>query len=262
MAGAGGLWNEVGVPRASQQRTIMVAPDEQAMAEMAAERLTARIAQAQGEAAICLTGGSSPQPLYRLLAREPYRSRLRLDRTHWFMGDDRFVPETDLLSNIGMARRLFLDPAGAPAANIHAIPTDCESPAAAARLYEAELKRFCGRGELDPARPLFALVLMGLGSDGHTASLFPHAPALTERARWVVGVDEAGLEPFVPRVTLTFPALASTREMLFLVNGQDKRDILSRVLAGEDLPASRARSDGEMVWLIEAAAAPADLHVS
>ena len=133
---------------------------------------------------------------------------------------------------------------------------------ALALLYEAELKRFCGRGELDPARPLFALVLMGLGSDGHTASLFPHAPTLTEQARWVVGVDEAGLEPFVPRVTLTFPALASTREMLFLVNGQDKRDILSRVLAGKDLPASHARSDGEMVWLIEAAAAPADLHVS
>ena len=249
-----------GVPRASQQRRIIVAPDEQAMAEMAAERLIARIAQAQGEAAICLTGGSSPQPLYRLLAREPYRSRLRrLDRSHWFMGDDRFVPETDPLSNIGMARRLLLDPVGAPAANIHAIATDCESPATAARLYEAELKRFCGRDELDPARPLFALVLMGLGSDGHTASLFPHAPALTEQARWAVGVDEAGLEPFVPRVTLTFPALASTREMLFLVNGRDKREILSRVLAGEDLPASRARSHGEMVWLIDAAAAPADL---
>ena len=252
----------VGMPRASQQRRIIVAPNEQVMAETAAERLIARIAQAQGEAAICLTGGSSPQPLYRLLAREPYRSRLRLDRTHWFVGDDRFVPETDPLSNIGMVQRLFLDPVGAPAANIHAMATDCGSPDAAARLYEAELKRFCGRGKIDPARPLFALVLMGLGSDGHTASLFPHAPALTERERWVVGVDEAGLEPFVPRVTLTFPVLASTGEMLFLVNGQDKREILSRVLAGDDLPASRARSDGELVWLIEAAAAPADPHVS
>ena len=77
---------------------------------------------------------------------------------------------------------------------------------------------------------------MRLGSDGHTASLFPGAPALGERERWVVGVEKAGLAPFVPRVTLTFPALASTGEMLFLVSGEDKRDILARVLAGEDLP--------------------------
>jgi 6-phosphogluconolactonase len=246
----------------SQARRIIVAPDAEATAKIAAERLIARIAQASGQAAICLTGGSGPQPLYRLLAREPYRSRLQLDRTHWFMGDDRFVPTDDALSNIGTARRLFLDPAGAPAENIHAIAADSGSPAAAARLYEAELKRFYGRNQLDPARPLFDLVLMGLAPDGHTASLFPHAGALAERERWVVGVDEAGLAPFVPRVTLTFPALASTHEMLFLVTGEEKREILSRVLAGEDLPASRARAEGEMVWLIEAAAAPADLHVT
>ncbi|HKN10461.1 MAG TPA: 6-phosphogluconolactonase [Pseudomonadota bacterium] len=246
----------------SQARRIIVATDVEAMARMAAERLIARIAQASGQAAICLTGGSGPQPLYRLLAREPYRSRLQLDRTHWFMGDDRFVPTDDALSNIGTARRLFLDPAGAPAENIHAIAADCGSPDAAARLYEAELKRFYGRDRLDPARPLFDFVLMGLAPDGHTASLFPHAAALAERERRVVGVDEAGLAPFVPRVTLTFPALASTREMLFLVTGEEKREILSRVLAGEDLPASRARAEGEMVWLIEAAAAPADLHAT
>src|SRR5260370_41144236 len=90
---------------------------------------------------------------------------------------------------------------------------------------------------------------MGVGSDGHTASLFPGAPVLEEKEHWVVGVDKAYLAPFVPRVTLTFPALASTREMLFLVSGEDKRDILARVLAGEDLPAARAPSDGELVWL-------------
>jgi 6-phosphogluconolactonase len=245
---------------ASQARKIIVARDEAEMAEIAAERLCDRIAQADGEPAVCLTGGSSPEPLYRLLACEPWRSRLFLDRTHWFMGDDRFVPPHDPLSNIGMARRLFLDRAGAPEDHIHPIPTDCASPDAAARRYENDLKRFYGSERLDPARPLFTLVLMGVAPDGHTASLFPYAPPLTERERWVVGVDEAGLAPFVPRVTLTFPALASTREMLFLVNGQEKREILSRVLAGEDLPAGRARSDGDLVWLIEAAAAPAQLQ--
>jgi 6-phosphogluconolactonase len=97
---------------------------------------------------------------------------------------------------------------------------------------------------------------MGLGSDGHTASLFPHAPALAEKTRWVVGVAKAGMAPYVPRVTLTFPALASTREMLFLVDGADKRTVLARVLDGEDLPAHGAYSDGELVWLIDRAAAP------
>jgi 6-phosphogluconolactonase len=97
---------------------------------------------------------------------------------------------------------------------------------------------------------------MGLGGDGHTASLFPNSPALNETQRWVLGVDQAGMEPFVPRVTLTFPALGSTREMLFLVDGADKRGILSRVLSGDDLPARRAYADGDLVWLVDRAAAP------
>jgi 6-phosphogluconolactonase len=109
---------------------------------------------------------------------------------HWFIGDDRFVPPDDPLSNMGMARQRFLDRIGAPAANVHPMATTAESPDAAARLYEAELKRFYGRELLDPAHPLFDLVLMGLGSDGHTASLFPGAPALDERERWVVGVEK------------------------------------------------------------------------
>jgi 6-phosphogluconolactonase len=247
---------------APNERKIVVLPDAQAMAENAAERLLARIAQSRGPAAICLTGGSSPERLYELLALEPYRSRLPWDRVHWFMGDDRFVPADHAHSNMGMARRLFLDRVNVPSENIHPIATTLASPDAAARHYEAELKRFYGRDRLDPARPLFELVLMGLAPDGHTASLFPHAPALLEQERWVVGVQHAGLEPFVPRVTLTFPALASTREMLFLVSGEDKRDILARVLSGEDLPASRARSDGELVWLVERAAAPEERHAS
>ncbi len=97
---------------------------------------------------------------------------------------------------------------------------------------------------------------MGLGPDGHTASLFPHSPTLEEKHRWVLGVAKAGMEPFVPRVTLTFPALAATREMLFLIDSADKRAILKRVLAGEDLPAHRAYAEGDLVWLVIQAAAP------
>jgi 6-phosphogluconolactonase len=205
---------------------------------------------------VCLTGGLSPQGLYRLLADEPWRSQVPWDRVHWFIGDDRLVPESDPLSNMGMARRLLLDRVGAPRQNIHPIPTDANYPEGAAHLYEDDLKAFYGADRLDPARPIFDLVLMGLGADGHTASLFPNSPALVEQQRWVVAVAKAGMEPFVPRVTLTFPALASTREMLFLVDSAEKRAILRRVLSGEDLPAHRAYADGELVWLVVRDAAP------
>src|SRR5262249_51052120 len=242
-----------------RQPTIIVADDEK-FAKIAAERLMACIARGGGRAPACLTRRAGPRRRYPppgppTLPRQP-----PWDRVHWFMGDDRFVPAGDALSNMGMARRLFLDLVDVARGNIHPIATDAGSPDAAARLYEAELKHFYGRDRLDPAQPLFDLVLMGLGSDGHTASLFPNAPALDERERWVVGVERAGLAPFVPRVTLTLPALASTREMLFLVTGEDKRDILRRVLGGEDFPSSRVRPVGELLWLVGPAAAPEDHH--
>jgi 6-phosphogluconolactonase len=242
--------------------SVVVVEDAQALAETAATRLLARVVQAKDRAAICLTGGSSPEGLYRLLASEPYRSALPWTRVHWFIGDERFVPADDPLNNFGQARRAFLDRVEVPIGNIHPIATNTDSPDTAAHLYEGELKRFYGADRLDPTRPLFDLVLMGLGSDGHTASLFPGAPALKENERWVVGVEEAGLDPFVPRVTLTIPALASTREMLLLVSGHNKGEALRRVLAGDDLPASRARSDGELIWLVDRDAAEKASYVS
>ena len=130
------------------------------------------------------------------------------------------------------------------------------TPDEAARRYESELKSFYGAERLDPARPLFDLVLLGVGPDGHTASLFPGYPAAEETTRWVVDVPEAHVEPFVPRITLTLPALGSCREMLFEASGAGKRAILTRVLDGEDLPANRARSAGETIWLVDQAALP------
>jgi len=240
---------------AAQQRQIVVVEDDK-FSQTAAQRLVSRIKSATDRIAICLTGGSSPEGLYRLLAEEPWRSQVPWDRVHWFMGDDRFVPLTDPRSNMGIAQRLFLDRVPAPRGNVHPIPTDSNYPEGAANLYADELKSFYGAEKLDSARPLFDLVLMGLGPDGHVASLYPGQRTLEERERWVVGVGKAGWEPFVPRVTLTFPTLASTREMLFMVDGAGKRDILRRVFAGEDLPGNRVFSNGEMVWLLDRAAAP------
>ena len=209
--------------------------------------------------AICLTGGSSPKQLYQLLATEPYRSRIPWDRVHWFIGDERFVPAGRSPQQHGHGAARSFSIACAPAANIHPIPTDAADPDEAARRYERELQSFYGADELDPARPLFDVVLMGVGPDGHTASLFPDYPAVEETERWVVGVPKAHVEPFVPRVTLTLPALASCREMLFEVAGSEKRAILTRLLAGENLPANRARSTGETVWLVDQAALAGEL---
>jgi len=138
---------------------------------------------------------------------------------------------------------------------------DPADPDRGAALYEQGLQSFYGADTLDEAQPLFDLVLMGVGPDGHTASLFPGDPALDETARWVVGLPKANVEPFVPRVTLTLPTLGSCHEMLFEVSGRDKRAIdkraiLTRLFAGENLPANRARSNGETVWLVDRAAIP------
>jgi 6-phosphogluconolactonase len=239
----------------NDNRQVIVVRDAAALAKSAADRLLARIAANDGRAAICLTGGSSPKQLYQLLATEPYRNRVPWQRVHWFIGDERFVPADDPRNNMAVARRLFLDRC-APVANIHPIPTDTTSPDEASRRYESELQAFYGAERLDPEKPLFDLVLMGVGPDGHTASLFPGYPAVAESVRWVVGVPEAHVEPFLPRVTLTLPALGSCREMLFEVAGAEKRAILTRVLADENLPANRAHAMGETVWLVDKAALP------
>ncbi len=243
----------------SRATEIIVLPDEAELAEAAARRLIAHIRSRPERASVCLTGGSTPAGLYRALARQPYRDELPWERIDWFIGDDRYVPIDHPLSNMGAARALFLDACATPA-SIHPIPMDTGSPAAAAAAYQAELMARYGRPVLSAARPLFDVVLMGIGPDGHTASLFPGSPLLDERETWVAGVERANVAPFVPRVTLTFPALQSCREMLVLVSGANKRAVLSRLAAGDDLPAARLDPTGALVWMMDTAAAPEAIH--
>ena len=240
---------------ATDKPRLIVVADAEALAHAAAERVTARISANPDRIAICLTGGSSPKQLYQLLGSDAYRSKIPWTRVHWFIGDERFVPDSDPLNNMGVARATFLD-RDAPPANIHPIPTATDNPDRSASAYARQLQSFYGAERLDPSKPLFDLVLMGAGPDGHTASLFPGYPAIEETDRWVVGVPKANVAPFVPRVTLTLPALASCREMLFEIAGSTKRPILTRLLNGENLPAARARSNDETVWLVDEAALP------
>ena len=242
---------------------IQVVDDEAALARSAAERIVRRLAHAPRDRerlAVCLTGGSTPRHLYALLATEPYRERLPWPRIHWFFTDERFVPYDDERNNARMAIEAMLDRAPVPRQNVHRMRTDVADSHESAQLYEAELRAFGGAGRIDKPPPLFDVVLMGLGPDGHTASLYPGHASLDETKRWALGVDMAGYEPYVPRVTLTFPSLASTREMLFLVSGDDKRDAIARVLQNEDLPSARAYSEGDLLWLITKSAQPAGAH--
>jgi 6-phosphogluconolactonase len=232
--------------------------DPEALAQHAADWLlawaSATTAKEGARFSVCLSGGSTPKRLYELLATSPRRDAFPWQRTHWFWGDERFVPPDDTSSNYRMVREAMLDRVPVPAANIHPIPTLSVSPEQAAKVYERELQLFHGEETLDPDRPLFDVVLLGLGTNGHTASLFPGMPVLDERTRWAGTMTDAEAGT---RITLTYPALESCRQALFLVAGADKKPMLKRVLSGDRaLPAGRFAPQGTLHFFVDRAAAP------
>lgn len=233
-------------------------PEE--LAQRLADWIVERIGRQPGRLALCLSGGSTPRRLYELLGAAPRRDRLPWARIHCFWGDERFVPHDDPNSNFRMARDALLRHVPIPAENIHAVAVDRGSAAAAAAEYERTLKGFYGADALEAGRPLFHLTLLGLGEDGHIASLFPQSPALAETERWALSVHGHGA---LDRITLTYPALASSAATVFLVAGERKRDVLSQLCAGDPaLPATHLRPAGEFFCFADrtaaaAAAAPA-----
>lgn len=232
---------------------LKILADPEALAHYAADWLLAAATEKQGVFAVALSGGSTPRGLYERLAQAPYRDAFPWSRAHWFWGDERFVPPDDTSSNYRMVREALLSRVPIPKANIHAIPTEHISAAAAASAYEAELRSFYGTGHLDPASPLFDVVFLGLGADGHTASLFPGSPELEEQSRWVGAVVGPGGDT---RITLTYPALESARHAVFLVDGEEKKTILGRYWRGDsDLPAARFHPTGALCVFADVAAA-------
>jgi 6-phosphogluconolactonase len=233
--------------------SIEILPDPESLARRAADLLLMAAKAAQGHFAVADSGGATPRRLYELMGQAPYRDLMPWDRVHVFWGDERFVPHSDVRSNYRMAQEALLSHVPIEPSKVHPMPTEGLTPGSAALAYERRLKSFYGAERLDPERPLFDVTLLGLGEDGHMASLFPGTSALMERERWVVAVTDG---PFEPRMTLTYPALESSRLVLFLVAGTAKRTILSRVLGGDrELPATRLRPLGRLVWLADAAAA-------
>jgi len=223
---------------------VTVLTDPAALARHAADIMSQAARRKQGRFAVALSGGSTPRALYALLAQPDYSRTFPWDRTHWFWGDERFVPHDDPLSNYRMVWEAMLSHAPVPAENIHAMPTEGMTPEAAAQAYQLILQDFYGAPTLDPEKPLFDINLLGLGEDGHTASLFPGVDALNERERWVTSVIGAKAEA---RLTLTYPALESSRQAIFLVAGADKAPMLKRLIEGDPaLPAARLCPTGRL----------------
>jgi len=201
---------------------------------------------------VCLSGGSTPQRLYKRLAEPMIASCFPWKRMYWFWGDERFVPHDHQDSNYRMAFDAFLSRVPVPVENIHAIPTENLTPAQSAAAYEKTLRRFYGADLMTLNRPLFDVVFLGIGEDGHTASLFPGQAALEETRRWAVAVIGAKAEP---RITLTYPALDSSRDVAFLATGGEKRGVVARAQAGDrTLPAARIHPIGRLHWFTDRAA--------
>ncbi len=232
---------------------LRVFDDAAALAQGGAAFLCERAeAQATGFT-VCLSGGSTPRRLYKVLATSPLLERFPWARTQFVFGDERFVPPDDPASNARMATEAMFSRAPVPPENVHRVPTVGMTPDQAAAEYERTLRALHGGETLTPARPLFDVCFLGVGDDGHTASLLPNEAVLDVRDRWVGVVAHGRPET---RITLTYPALESSRAVLFLVQGEGKRAILDRLLSGDEtVPAGRLRPSGDVFWFADRAAA-------
>jgi 6-phosphogluconolactonase len=244
---------------------VTVCASAVALADAAAAHiatLAGSAVRARGRFVIALSGGTTPRATYRRLADPAFAAEVPWAQVHVVWGDERCVPPGDPMSNYGMARTALLDRVPVPEPQIHRIAGEID-PALAGQRYEATQRRLLGTPEGPPQSEPGAridLVLLGLGDDGHTASLFPGSGALAEVHRWAVPVVPATVP--TPRVTLTLPVIAAAAEILFLVSGAAKARILGEVLdpapRPSELPArSVARSSGSVRWIVDAPAATA-----
>ncbi len=235
---------------------VHVFPDHSSFVDGAAAFITevaARAIRERGRCTVALSGGGTPKPIYARLATPPYRDRVAWEKVHLFFGDERCVPPEDGRSNYRMARETWFDQAGIRAENIHRIRGE-EDPALEALRYEQEIARF-HRAAVFPA---FDLILLGMGDNGHTASLFPGTAALRETARWVVAQYVEVMTTW--RVTFTAPLINAARHVAFLAEGAGKAEMLWNVLEGPFQPDVWPSQliqpvSGGLHWFVDAAAA-------
>lgn len=234
---------------------VRVCADLNELSRRAADAAVHAIIEAvrrRGACTVVLSGGSTPHTLYGLMATQ-FRDRIPWAHVHVFWSDERYVPARNPASNYRMAREALLDHVPCPTDNVHPMPTSFPSPEAAAQDYERTLRRYFG-----DRWPKFDVVLLGLGADGHTASLFPGSPALQEQRRWVVAVVAPADPP--SRLTLTFPVLTRAANLYVLAAGSTKAEALRHVLSGRPAPntypAAGVRStEGALIWWVDRDAA-------
>lgn len=232
-------------------KNVEILPDKAALVQrslaLIVEKLQTAIAE-RGKFTIALAGGSTPKPLYEALATHD----LPWDKIHVFWGDERYVPPTHPDSNEGMARTAWLNKVPIPEHHIHPMPTDAPDPAIAAATYEQKLRQVLASAP--DQSPSLDVILLGMGDDGHTASLFPHTEALQVRDRLVTVGNKAG----EPRITLTAPFINQAYCVIFMVAGENKQAALSHVFAVEDdefnYPSRLIQPEGELWWLLDQAA--------
>jgi len=215
----------------------------------------------KGFCTIVLSGGSTPQLMYKLLSGTAYAKKMVWQQSHFFWGDERWVAAAHPYSNFAMVEKALLSKVRIPPRNVHRIATDHSKPEISAALYEKHLRDFFTakyrtemRNAADIAVAGFDLILLGMGSDGHTASLFPGSALLSEKKKWVAAVPEGVGAPPVARITLTLPVLNQAKNVLFLIAGATKRKILETILtepakAAKLYPAARIKPAGNIVWM-------------
>ncbi len=239
--------------------SIEILPDAEALALRAAD-LFALAAQeaaaARGRFAVALSGGETPRALYRMIARQQFSQKIPWRRVQLYWGDERCVPPDDAASNFGMARDAFLKHVPIGDANVHRVLGE-EPPAKAALTYEKELRALAALERPKSELPVFDLVLLGLGGDGHTASLFPHSDALEVEERFAVATQAPDGSP---RITVTYPVINAARRVWFLVSGAQKAGMVAEVMEGLMVPAAVPAQGvrpvhGQLTWLLDEAAA-------
>ena len=238
------------------ERDVQIFPDLEAISHEAASLFVSASRDSiatRKKFAVAISGGSTPKRLYTLLSSSPYRDRVDWGKVHFFWADERCVPKEDEASNFKTVFDRLLSKVPIPNENIHRIKGE-EEPEKAASDYEADIREFFGASGL----PVFDLVLLGMGEDGHTASLFPGSKSLEETARLAVVVHLE--KPNWNRITLTLPVLNNAAQILFLVAGSPKATVLSEILSDaekkREFPAGRIRPvQGKVIWLIDREAA-------
>lgn len=236
---------------------IAMYDDKHTLSQHAAEyilRIARESIDLHGRFTFALTGGTTPGEVYSLLGSEPIRSQINWQLVHIFWGDERCVPQNNPESNFYLAQEVLLENVAIPKSQIHPVPADQADRDAASQAYTVEMQHAFGTNGI----PDFDLIHLGMGPEGHTASLFPHQASLREKHRLVIPVSVP--KPPPDRLTFTPPLLNAAKNVLFLVTGSEKADALHAVLEGEyrpdDYPAQIVHpTNGEVVWMLDKAAA-------